>query len=205
MIKKLTLLLLLFSNALYAQHKSQIVAFLDSDKDILRIEQKLEIYNNSDTSWDHIILLDWANAFSSNQTPLATRFAEDFKNRFQFAIDEDRGSTTFIATDSLNTNYRLERVKAQQDIIKVYLKEPLPPRATRQLKMNYVVKIPKDNFTGYGKNSIGEYSLKYWYLHPAPFIDGKSYGFLHLSSFTGYPSCHKQLNNRIRNKTEPAQ
>jgi hypothetical protein len=189
MIKKLTLLLLLFSSALYAQHKTQIIAFLDSDKDILRIEQKLEIYNNSDASWDHIILLDWANAFSSNQTPLATRFAEDFKNRFQFAIDEDRGSTTFTATDSLNTNYRLERVKGQQDIIKLYLKEPLPPGATRQLEMNYVVKIPKDNFTGYGKNSIGEYSLKYWYLHPAPFIDGKWEYYSHkdLDDFYGAP------------------
>ncbi|MFT5926341.1 MAG: hypothetical protein ACI9WL_001087 [Rubritalea sp.] len=173
MIKKLTLLLLLFSSALYAQHKTQITATLDSDKDLLRINQKLEVYNTSDVSWDYIVLLDWANAFSSNQTPLATRFAEDFKNRFQFSVEEERGRTTFSPDHSLHQKYRIERIPGQQDIIKLYFDTPLSPGDTRPVDLEYTVKIPKDDFTGYGKNSLGEYALKYWYLHPAPFIDGK--------------------------------
>jgi hypothetical protein len=173
MIKRLTLILLLFTGALQAQHKTQIIAFLESDQDALRIEQKLEIYNDSDSSWDHIILLDWANAFSSNQTPLATRFAEDFKNKFQFSVDTERGSTSFEVDSTNQENYRIERLVNQQDIVKLVLKKPLLSNESIVLDLKYTVEIPIDDFTGYGRNSNGEYSLKYWYLHPAPFIDGK--------------------------------
>jgi hypothetical protein len=173
MIKTLTLILLLFTGAIRAQHKTQITATLDSDKDLLSIYQKLEIYNDSDISWDYIVLLDWANAFSSNQTPLAARFAEDFKNNFQFSAEEDRGRTSFNPDHSLRQKYRIERIPGQQDIIKLYFDTPLSPGDTRPVDLDYTVKIPKDDFTGYGKNNLGDYALKYWYLHPAPFIDGK--------------------------------
>jgi hypothetical protein len=113
MIKTLTLILLLFSGAIRAQHKTQITATLNSDKDLLSIYQKLEIYNDSDVSWDYIVLLDWANAFSSNQTPLAARFAEDFKNNFQFSAEEDRGRTSFNPDHSLRQQFRIERIPGQ--------------------------------------------------------------------------------------------
>lgn len=173
MISRLTLILLLFTCAIHAQHKTQIIAFLESDHDVLRIEQKLEIYNSSKKPWDHIVLLDWANAFSSNQTPLAARFAEDFKNRFQFSVEAEKGNTTFTVDSKGEQDYRIQRLLNQQDIIKLYLREPLAPNESITLDLKYTVKIPVDDFTGYGKNSSGEYSLKYWYLHPAPFIDGK--------------------------------
>lgn len=189
MIKKLALLLLLFTGALQAQHKTQIIAFLESDQDVLRIEQKLEIHNTSNQTWDHIVLLDWANAFSSNQTPLAARFAEDFKNKFQFSLKTERGNTTFAVDSLKQQNYKVERVAGQQDIIKLYLEQPLAPNHSVALDLTYSVKIPVDDFTGYGKNSNGEYSLKYWYLHPAPFINGKwdYYSHKDLDDFHGAP------------------
>jgi len=189
MTKKLVLILLLFTCVLHAQHKTNIIAHLDSDKDLLSINQDLEIHNDSDVAWDYMILLDWANAFSSTQTPLATRFAEDFKNKFQFANDEERGRTTITTDSNFDQHYRIERLEGQQDIIKLYFNEPLLPGATRNIDLNYTVKIPEDDFTGYGKNSKGEYSLKHWYLHPAPFKNGAwdYYSHKDLDDFYGAP------------------
>ncbi|AGC78709.1 hypothetical protein LX97_02530 [Nonlabens dokdonensis] len=189
MIKKLVLILLLFTCCLHAQHTTSIIATLNSEKDRLEINQTLEINNESDSTWDHIILLDWANAFSSKQTPLAVRFAEDFKNKFQFSNLEERGRTILKQSDSLNNKYFLERLSSQQDIIKLIFEEPLLAGENRTVQFNYTIKIPEDNFTEYGKNSKGEYNLKYWYLHPAPFINGKWEYYSHkdLDDFHGAP------------------
>ena len=189
MIKKLALILLLFSCCINAQHTTNIIATLDSENDQLNIKQTLIINNESSTTWDHIILLDWANAFSSNQTPLAIRFAEDFKNRFQFSNVEERGYTSIDASSKLNEDIKLTRLPEQQDIIKLAFTNPIKSGETRTVELNYVTKIPEDNFTEYGKNSKGEYNLKYWYLHPAPFIDGAFQYYSHkdLDDFHGAP------------------
>lgn len=189
MIKKLGLLLFLLVLSAQAQHTTDIIAHLDSNKDVLTINQKLHVNNTSDVVWDHIVLLDWANAFASNQTPLAKRFAEDFKNKFQFAKNERRGNTTILLDENKIPNYRIERLENQPDIIKLYFDEPLQPGEKREIEIDYVVKIPDDTFTDYGKSSKNEYRLKYWYLHPAPFINGEWYYYSHkdLDDFYGAP------------------
>ncbi len=93
MRKWLTLLLVWTSLLGFGQHHSKIDASLDAASETLQIEQELEIFNYSDQAWNEVYLMDWANAFSSIETPLAIRFAEDFKNKFQFSPEENKGST----------------------------------------------------------------------------------------------------------------
>ncbi|WP_197672898.1 aminopeptidase [Nonlabens sp. Hel1_33_55] len=166
------LLFLLIPLMSFCQKQTKINAYLDPTTDQLEIEQTLTITNDSDSAWDRIVLLDWANSFSSKETALANRFAEDFKNRFQFAKDEDRGRTV-LNDNSARGDYKFQRLPEQQDIVEIILETPLQPGQTKSFEVAYTVKIPEDDFTNYGKTSNGEYNLKYWYLHPANFIDGE--------------------------------
>ncbi len=149
-----------------AQHKTNIIAYLDTGSDVLSIEQVINIHNDSQDTWDEIVLMDWANAYSSQETPLANRFAEDFKNRFQFAGEKDRGKTV-IKSPPADAPFTLLRPLQQPDVLILKLKKPLPAGETIKVTLTYTVKLPSDNFTGYGKTSIGEYNLDFWYLHPA--------------------------------------
>ncbi len=169
-MKLLRFLLALLPLVSWSQHQSKIIAYLDSDKDVLSIEQSLTLHNHSADSWNEVVLLDWANAFSNQDTPLANRFAEDFKNRFQFASSEDRGNT-IIKAPPASAPYTFTRKIDQPDAVYINLKKTLPPGESVTIDLAYQVKIPLDNYTDYGKTAAGAYNLKYWYLHPAFYGD----------------------------------
>ncbi|MGB5981114.1 MAG: aminopeptidase [Nonlabens sp.] len=173
----------------YAQHKTEITAQLNDSLDELVISQKITFNNSSENQLSEIYLMDWANAFSSTETPLATRFAEDFKNKFQFSKDRDKGATLIELDTIIDNSYILTRPQGHPDILKVSVLNPIEPGEKRELVFNYKVIIPDDDFTGYGKNSNGEYALKYWYLHPAIYQNGewKFYSHKALNDFIASP------------------
>jgi len=181
MIRISTIIFLLVALCANAQHSTTLNVVLNDSLDQLKIEQELKYYNTSGQDLKEIYLMDWANAFSSTETPLAVRFAEDFKNRFQFSSDDRKGGTEIKLNELINGSYTLSRPADHPDVLKVVFETPIKNGAFRTLQLNYTVTIPDDDFTGYGKNSRGEYSLKYWYLHPVVFSDGKwnFYSYLH--------------------------
>lgn len=170
---RILFLILLFCSSLsYAQHKSKIIATLNSEAQSLTISQEIEIHNTSTSIWNEIYMLDWANAFSSTDTPLADRFADDFKNKFEFASNSNRGRTTFLAETLSQTEFKISRLPGQQDIIKLNLASPLQPGDKRLLIFKYTIDIPKDDYTGYGRTSNNDFNLRHWYLSPAIFKNG---------------------------------
>ncbi|GAK94496.1 aminopeptidase N [Nonlabens ulvanivorans] len=170
-----------------AQHAHHMIATLESESDVLHIKDSMIVKNDSDVSWDKIVMLDWAHAFSSKDTPLANRFAEDFKNKFQFAPEDDRGKTVFKSFTT-NLDFTIKRLPQQVDIIELLLNEPLLPGASKTIAWEYDVVIPEDDFTGYGKSSIGNYALRYWYITPAVFDQGKWQYFSHKGINDYYPA-----------------
>ncbi|QCX02327.1 M1 family metallopeptidase [Aggregatimonas sangjinii] len=115
---------------------------------------------------------DWANAYSSKNTGLAKRFAEDFRRSLHLAKKKERGYTKIMsAVDSNYEGLRYKRTK-DKDIIRIQLNEPLAPNESTKVFLTYTVKLPPDKFTSFGYDNKNGYYLKDWYLTPAIF-DGE--------------------------------
>lgn len=156
----------------FGQHQNQITAtIVDSTKSI-KISQKFTYHNNSETILGELYFNDWNNAYASKRTPLAQRFAEEFRRSLHLAKKEERGLTKI--TSIVNSNYNglnWERTKSL-DIIKIKLQQPLLPNEKIVIYFTYNLKLPENKYTSYGYDTSGGYYLKDWYLNPAVF-DGK--------------------------------
>ncbi|MEZ4859203.1 MAG: metalloprotease [Flavobacteriaceae bacterium] len=155
-----------------AQHTLSINAHVNTETQTLSISQKIIFVNDSDSSLSEIMLLDWANSFSSKTTPLAKRFAENFNSAFHFEKDSNRGRTTIDSLyNSTNPSLLWSRLEGE-DLIKVTLDKPLLPGETFEIALHYSVKVPSDKYTRYGLSKYGDYKLRYWFIAPAVYQDG---------------------------------
>jgi len=144
---------------------------LDDTNEILRINQRIVYYNNSDSTLTKIYLHNWANGYKNNKAPLANRLIEDYDKSLYFANKKDRGFTRInnLTVDFEATPF-LELENGKIDIIKIVLNAPLASKKSITINIAYDVKIPNAKFTNYGKTKTG-YHLRYWYLVPAVFKD----------------------------------
>tara|TARA_B110000037_G_scaffold90350_1_gene106982 strand:- start:58762 stop:61548 length:2787 start_codon:yes stop_codon:yes gene_type:complete len=159
---------MLFVGNVFGQtNKIYIDATLDVNTYELKIQQKIEFYNNANTSLDTIFLHNWMNSFRDNETPLSKRMIEDYDKDLYFTKDKYRGYTTInnISVDFDPVNWI--ELKNAADIIALSLKEPLLPGQSKIIQLTYSVKIPLDKFTKYGRNKNTYFNLRYWYMVPA--------------------------------------
>jgi len=156
-----------------AQHTNELVAKLDIEKQLINVQQIFTFQNSSEDPLEELYFNDWNNAYSSKNTPLAKRFAEEFKKSLHLAKNNIRGYTSIIGI--IDTQYHQlewERL-ASYDIVKVKLHEAVPPNESVKLILTYTLKLPDARFTSYGYFSDGSYNLKDWYLSPAVYDQGK--------------------------------
>ena len=144
-----------------------INASLVPDKKQLSIEQIITYKNTSADTLKTIYLNDWMESYSVKTSPLAKRFAEEFKSDFHFAKNEDRGYTVITSMTQNGQDVTFDRLPEQIDVIKVELITPLLPGESYTLRLNYIVQIPSSKFTRYGVTSSGDFNLRYWYIVPA--------------------------------------
>ncbi|WP_225312504.1 gluzincin family metallopeptidase [Pseudotamlana haliotis] len=147
-------------------------AVFDVENKQIKISQTIVYYNNTDDTLDNIYLNDWNNSYSSKHTPLAKRLAEEYKDEFQLVKDEDRGFSTIEHIKQNEQRLDYDVLENQQDIIKVYLKEPLEPQGSYELQLDYLVNIPHASFTRYGITDNKDINLRYWYITPTVY-DGE--------------------------------
>lgn len=159
-----------------SQNKLNINATFDVENKSISIEQTIEYLNTSNTAIDYIYLTDWSHSYSEKDTPLAERFADEFKNTFHFAKEQDRGFTIINSIKENDTETNYTRVTNNPDIIKVALRQKIQPNESYTLKLNYIVRVPNDKFTRYGLTNEGDYNLRYWYITPA-YFDGEWHYF----------------------------
>ncbi|WP_299625847.1 aminopeptidase [uncultured Tenacibaculum sp.] len=173
MIKKIlyTTLLSLSFFAVSQENSHEISASLDMDKNLLHVEQKIMYHNTSKNSLTSIFLHNWSNSFKNNNTPLGKRLIKDYKKDFYFADDKDRGYSKIHTLTSNNQELDFQEVRNQNDIIEIQLNSSLQPKDSIAISANYTIKIPKAQFTGYGKTGDG-YHLRFWYLTPAIYQNG---------------------------------
>ncbi|MGS2741122.1 metalloprotease [Sinomicrobium sp. M5D2P17] len=165
------LLLLTTLQSLSAQNRQTIVArFLPASKTI-NIQQEIIFHNRSRDTLNTIYLTDWNNAYSGKNTALAKRFGEEFDKSLHLAKNRVRGSTKVISIVDKNFNpIEWERMDSK-DIIKVQLNFPVYPGDDLLLKLSYSVRLPSAEFTRYGFEDNGNFTLRYWYITPAVYDD----------------------------------
>ncbi len=154
---------LLSTSLLLAQDSIQMQVKLNPDMHSLEIKQKTLYTNTSTTALNSIFFHDWPNAFSDKNTPLGKRFVENYKNKFFFAREKDKGYTTIHNIVIKNQTTTWQRPNA--DALEIALQKPLLPNKTIAITISYTVKIPHSKFTNYGvKDNV--FNLRYWYLVP---------------------------------------
>lgn len=151
-----------------AQNAMNIDAVVEVETKTITISQTIVYKNESDTVLKEIYLNDWNNSYSSKTTPLAKRFEEEFSTKFHLAKNDQRGFTLITAIkNEANTTLEHQRLSAHPDVIKVELENPLQPKASYTLHLNYQLLIPDATFTSYGITKDKDFDLKYWYITPA--------------------------------------
>jgi len=165
--------ILFFVTTISAQTNTiKIKAKLFAETNTINIEQSIYYTNTSKDTLKSIILNNWPNSFKNRKTTLAKRMLDDYDRKLHFAKIQDRGYTKII---SISVNYHAthyDYIKDKSDIIEIHLKEPLLPNKSATIIATYTIKLPDISLTGYGA-SKNNYFLKYWYLIPAVYNNGK--------------------------------
>lgn len=151
----------------FGQNKIDLKADFDIENKKIKIKQTITYHNNSQDELKTIFLNDWNNSYSTKQTPLAVRLAEEYNNSFHLAKNEDRGFSVISAIKQNDTDLVYTRVKHQTDIIQVTLNTPIKPNESYTISLEYLVQIPNSKFTSYGITKRGDLNLRYWYITPA--------------------------------------
>jgi len=151
----------------FSQNNIDLKATFDVEKKQIKITQSIAYYNTSKDTLDIVYLNDWSNSYATKTTPLAKRFAEEYKNDFHFAKNQDRGYSVITSLEQNNQEVNHERLPGQLDIIKVTLKNPIAPNETYTLDLHYTIQIPNAKFTRFGITSSGNISLRDWFITPA--------------------------------------
>ncbi len=156
-----------------AQSDLIINARLIPEEKTIDIRQIITFTNTSDTTWKEVYLTDWAHSFSSKQTPLAQRFDENYEKKFHLAKEEDRGRTDITSIAHNGKFLQYTRPKENPDILKVILREPIQPGESYNFNLLYKIVLPNAKFTRYGISRVNDYNLRFWFITPTIFENGK--------------------------------
>ena len=158
--------ILSFSIDLYSQENHyNIKAFFDIDNKEINIKQSLKFINKSDIKLSYLLLNDWANSYSNSKSSLGGRLSEEYSLSFQRSTKNQRGFTNIknvYVEQNIKLNY--QRLENHIDIVKIDLPEILEIGDSVILNIEYKIKIPQDNFTGYGINRSNDIHIRDWYF-----------------------------------------
>ncbi len=152
---------------LFSQKNSiKINAFLDVEKQLITIQQDIIFYNKSKDTLQTIYLHNWMNSYKGIKTPLSKRLLEDYNKDLYFAKEKNKGFSKILTLFNTDKKIPLQFDESISDIVKVSLQNKLAPNSFVKITVNYIVKVPHDKFTQYGRHK-NTYNLRFWYLIPA--------------------------------------
>ncbi|MBU3822788.1 metalloprotease [Flavobacteriaceae bacterium XHP0103] len=171
-LRFLNSLFLILGLSAFSQNKISLKANFDMEKGEIKISQTIQYKNTSKDTLKNIYLNDWNKSYSTKKTELAKRLAEEYKNDFHLAKNEDRGYSVITSIKQNGQNINYSEVKNHIDVIKVELASSVKPNESYIIQLEYNVKIPNNKFTDYGLTPNGDANLRYWYITPAVY-DGE--------------------------------
>mgnify|MGYP003926091199 FL=1 len=154
------LLIGLLSLTMSGQNSIDLRAVFNIEKKQIAISQTIIYQNTSNDILHTIYLNNWNNSYATKKTPLAIRMADEYKNEFHLARNEDRGFSVITSIKQNQEELPYETLPGQIDIVKVELNTPLKPNESYKLNLSYIVQIPSDKFTGYGMTPTGDINLR---------------------------------------------
>lgn len=166
---------------------------LDTIRHELHVEQEFILINQSLKTLNEVYFHSWANAYSGKLTVLNKIKLQDRKGALHFSEREQRGSLSdliFQNTDSDTISHQTQ----EREFVKIDLPTFWRRGESIRLKASYVVKIPFDAVTRYGKSPNGNYLLKYFFLQPATVNSTGHWVLQHYKDFeelAAYPSFYQ--------------
>ena len=126
---------------------------------------KMQYYNNSNDTLRFIWFHVWPNAYKNDQTAFSDQLLENGKKGFYFSNEAKRGYINRLDFKVDGITALITDHPQQQDIIKLILPAPLPPKTSIEIQTPFHVKLPYAfSRSGYIDKS---YQITQWYPKPA--------------------------------------
>ena len=148
----------------FAQQGNEIDAQVDPVRGIIQVKQLFRYTNNGSTALDSLYLYDWNHAYSETSTPLATKLAQEFNFQFEKSKLDEKGNTKIHGFHTAQSSLNWKRLEKQKDIVAIHLAQPIQPLDSILFSASYTVKLPADDFTGYGIDKNNEISFRNGFL-----------------------------------------
>jgi len=168
-----SLLLFVFSNAIWSQTHYSIQADLDSENRTITVSQTVVFENSSELPLTEIYLNDWANSYEGTESPLVKHLANQFNRSFYFSAKSKLGYTSLKSISSQGEALDWSRLEEQLDLIKISLKRPLSNGESLQINLEYQLQLPDDKFTGFGISSNNTVLFRDFFISVSPFKNNK--------------------------------
>lgn len=178
----------------FAQESDKILLSIELDtihRELI-VEQELRLINHSNKTLKEVYLHAWANAYSGRVTTLNETKLQDRKGNLHFSENEDRGGIRDLTLENLSGEI-LSYKTIEREFIQIPLDKPWRKGAQIVLKAKYIVKIPFDAVTKYGRKENGDYLLKYFFLEAATLDEKSNFVLQHYKDFeslAAYPSTY---------------
>ena len=167
----------------FAQQYHEIDAQVDPLSGLIEVKQLFTYTNKGSTALDTLYLYDWNHAYSDTSTPLASKLAQEFNSKFEKSKSDEKGNTKIHEFRTTQGSLNWHRLEKQKDIVAIHLTHPIQAQDSLVFSASYVVKLPADDFTGYGIGNNDEISFRNGFLQFVNLgFDGKwnldsNYGF----------------------------
>ena len=167
----------------FAQQYDQVDAQVDPLSGLIEVKQLFTYTNEGSTALDTLYLYDWNHAYSDTSTPLASKLAQEFNSKFEKSKSDEKGNTKIHEFRTTQYNLNWHRLEKQKDIVAIQLTHPIQPQDSILFSASYVLKLPVDDFTGYGIDKINEISFRNGFLQ---FVNQDFEGNWNLDSNYGF-------------------
>jgi hypothetical protein len=188
-LKKLFLIIFFFTplqiafcqlpNYWQQQVNYKIDVTLNDEDHTLDAYLKMEYWNNSPDTLKFIWIHLWPNAYKNDRTAFNDQQLENGNTAFYFSSNEQRGYINRLDFKINGSIARMEDHPQHQDIIKLILPQPLPPKSSCKIETPFHVKLPEIfSRSGHKEQS---YQITQWYpkpavydrdgWHPMPYLD----------------------------------
>ena len=126
---------------------------------------KIQYHNNSNDTLHFIWFHLWPNAYKNDKTAFSDQLLENGNTDFYFSPEEKRGYINRLDFKVNGISATTADHLQHQDIIKLILPAPLPPKQVADIQTPFHVKLPYlFSRSGYNGNA---YQVTQWYPKPA--------------------------------------